>query len=98
MIDWYIKSADDEANCPACKGNLTLLRKDTSLWECECGYSDNGMSKRIDVCSRCGRDIYEGDEVWYEYVEGEPPFIESEEIATCGVCEKEESRKYNESK
>jgi hypothetical protein len=43
MIDWYIKSADDEANCPSCKGNLTLLRKDISLWECDCGYSDNGM-------------------------------------------------------
>lgn len=46
------------------------------------------MSKRIDVCSRCGRDIYEGDAVWYEYVEGEPPFTDSEEIAICGVCEK----------
>lgn len=43
MIDWYVKSADDEANCPSCKGNLTLLQKGTSLWECDCGYSDNGV-------------------------------------------------------
>lgn len=44
MIEWYIRSADDDATCPNCL-QFTLRRMSVmkELWVCDCGYSDNGV-------------------------------------------------------
>lgn len=47
MIDWYIKSADDEAECPACKQFLLeRIKKMPDFWLCKCGYSDDGKKEK----------------------------------------------------